>query len=80
MTNMKKLYAALAKTKTLRAHAEACNGAIAKRAGEWIEKTDPIAERLSATDAEALEPGYNAAAAMKLARGRGVLRRLRGGA
>lgn len=77
MSDMKKIYAALAKTKALRSHAEACNKEISKRAGEWLGKTDPIAERMAATDAEALDPKYNTAGALKLSRGRGILRRLR---
>lgn len=78
--NMKSIYAAMAKGKALRNHAEACDAAISGKAGEWLQNAEAVSKRMDATQAEALDPKYNAVGALNLARGVGILRRLRDGA
>lgn len=75
----KELYAAMSRVKLAKLHAEECNGRIIKQARDWLEDTDGMSKHLDTDPATALDPSYNAAGYLALARGRATLKMLRDG-
>lgn len=79
MSDMKDLYGALARGKALRSHAEECNRAISRQADRWLQKTGDVSKRMNIDEGGALDSDYNADGALRLARDRDTLRKLRDG-
>jgi hypothetical protein len=75
--NTGKLYEAMAKAKIMREHAEECGKVISRKAGEWLPGAQSVYDKMAKGDVS--DPLYNGAGALGLARGIGVLRRLRDG-
>lgn len=75
----KELYEGLAKAKAMRAHAEECGKAISRTADAWLPAAMKAYKRMQGSEVDAVDPTYNAAGALSLARGIQRLRELRDG-